>query len=582
DEIRELQRLLKKPSLVGAFRQVAQIPAFGRELLPGNIGGLLRLKCDEEIIHHLLYIYNAWRKLLNGVTAAERRVDPQAVTAVRLRNAMYCRTDRDFLEPLVRRGVIFVNFQASERQVIWRNMKRFPGRIPSLGVFFEDLKYFEDVAACVKSLFDIPRGQTVFQVLNQSFVSVSSTAASRDSSTQEAGHRISREDRFDTARRRLFLFVMQHLESLRPGSILLEQDGVKNIFEATSQVQHQLAREAYNLGFRSAKLIDVLSKDPDRIEARRSLLRARDPQYFVYDEAKFESLVNRLVETYAEAQRIERDPGSCIFVADGNGECLKRRCGRPYQRAFAESATFMTLENMHENQHLGLGGLAPLFIRRDVYLAFFGPLDPAHLSQARGPEVILTPRATLHHRGVVESGDVLGHASGYELPTPTLGPDMDNPPSSSNAGNALVLFRRPRAESYSPSQYSQPQDDPPALDVTGASESEQGLAGISFVMLERNKRRTAALIPLNERVQLAVGELVAQYAERGYHPFDSSFHALAAHQCVRAAMEEPDRSVLLIHEDEVRVQNFKTLDSQSRKRRASEELGGRPRKFLIF
>ncbi|KAK5280940.1 hypothetical protein LTR14_012195, partial [Exophiala xenobiotica] len=201
---------------------------------------------------------------------------------------------------------------------------------------------------------------------------------------------------------------------------------------------------------------------------------------------------------------------------------------------------------------------------------------------ARGPEVILTPRATLHHRGVVESGDVLGHASGYELPTPTLGPDMDNPPSSSNAGNALVLFRRPRAESYSPSQYSQPQDDPPALDVTGASESEQGLAGISFVMLERNKRRTAALIPLNERVQLAVGELVAQYAERGYHPFDSSFHALAAHQCVRAAMEEPDRSVLLIHEDEVRVQNFKTLDSQSRKRRASEELGGRPRKFLIF
>ncbi|KAK7936219.1 hypothetical protein LTR80_011357 [Exophiala xenobiotica] len=242
DEIRELQRLLKKPSLVGAFRQVAQIPAFGRELLPGNIGGLLRLKCDEEIVHYLLYICNAWRQLLNGVTAAERRVDPQAVTAVRLRNAMYCRTDRDFLEPLVRRGV-----------------------------FFEDFKYLEDVAACVKWLFDIPRGQTVFQVLNQSYVSVSSTEASRDSSTQEAGYRISREDRFDIAKRRLVLFVMQHLESLRPGSILLEQDGVKNIVEATSQVQHQLAREAYNLGFRSAKLIDVLSEDPDRIEARRSL-----------------------------------------------------------------------------------------------------------------------------------------------------------------------------------------------------------------------------------------------------------------------------------------------------------------------
>lgn len=46
-------------------------------------------------------------------------------------------------------------------------------------------------------------------------------------------------------------------------------------------------------------------------------------------------------------------------------------------------------------------------------------------------------------------------------------------------------------------------------------------------------------------------------------------------------MEAPDRTLLLIHEDEVRVRNFKALDSKSRKRRASEELDTRPRKLHI-
>lgn len=115
-------------------------------------------------------------------------------------------------------------------------------------------------------------------------------------------------------------------------------------------------------------------------------------------------------------------------------------------------------------------------------------------------------------------------------------------------------------------------------DVTVASEPEQDIARITFALLERDEARMVGLIPVDEHVQLAVEEW---YVEQGYYPFDSSFHVLASHQCVRAAIEVSARTLLLIHENDVRVQNFRALDSKSGKQRASEELDGRPRKFHI-
>ena len=97
-----------------------------------------------------------WNNIFQGVLEPEQRLDPHTVSTVRLRNVTYCKTDHDHLEPLVRRGAIFENFRSPERQKIWQNMKLFPGRIPSLAVFFEDFKYLEDLSACLKPIFDCP------------------------------------------------------------------------------------------------------------------------------------------------------------------------------------------------------------------------------------------------------------------------------------------------------------------------------------------------------------------------------------------------------------------------------------------
>jgi hypothetical protein len=155
-------------------------------------------------------------------------------------------------------------------------MKRFPLRIPSLAVSFEDFKYLEDVAACVKTLFDFPRSQTVFQVMNQSLsrspplfhyepLLVTGMKAKLpgqiDLISQEGGTLYSSCGTWKVCG------LVQSCWSRTASKILLRQP---------RKAQNQLAKEAYRLGFRSAKITTILSKDPDCSEARRSLLRARD------------------------------------------------------------------------------------------------------------------------------------------------------------------------------------------------------------------------------------------------------------------------------------------------------------------
>lgn len=583
--IQELKRLSRKPSLAAAFRRVAQIPAFGWELVPGNIGSLLRLKCDEEVAHSLLYTREAWTVLFDGVASPEQRLDPQTVRTVRLRNTAYCKTDHDFLEPLVRRGTIFSGFDSHERQVIWRNMKKFPGRIPSLAVCFEDFKYLEDVAGCVKTLFTIPRSQTLSCVLNRSFVSASFLDTSSVSHPRSA-NRISRRGQFDVARRRLFLFVMRELGNLLPGSIMLERPGSREVVEATSQAKYRLAREAHRLGFRSIKISKELATDPDRVEARRSLLRARNPQRFVYDETRLEALVDRLVEAYAEAQPIECDRRPCVFVDNGDGECLRRRYGRPFRRAFVECATLLTLENMHTSWSPAWGELTSLFVRRDVYLTFFGPLDPGCFniladSEPGSPLPAMPSRDARSPAGDEYDNCVLDDDP-PRLPSDPETLDLEGVQTS--AGNALVLLRRGLAESEVSNHSSEQWEDQSLArtdEMTTKPPSEPDNDKILFALLEDSGQTMVESVSIDDSVQSVVEEIVVRYAERRCGLFDSNFRALGSTQCVRAAAEEPDRTVFLIPEGDVRVQNLKTFGIKSQKRPASEDLDHRPHKYHI-
>ena len=219
--------------------------------------------------------------------------------------------------------------------------------------------------------------QTVRQALDQAFDSTDGIGeeANVDRVVSPTISPIaSRLQQFEVASRQLYLFEMRNLKALRPGSVLLERDDAKRINKESSRAWYDFAVFARRLGFRSSNIAELMSKDPDRIAARKSLLDAREAYAYQYDKGEFESYVDQIVAVYARATKLERPQTKPTLVGLGPGEGKQRRSGRPYRRAYEDSRAFILLENMHLPDVIDTGELTPFFIRRQVYLAFWGHL----------------------------------------------------------------------------------------------------------------------------------------------------------------------------------------------------------------
>jgi hypothetical protein len=384
DEARELKRLLARKNLNAPFRALAKMPASGRGLLAGCIGSLLRLKCDEEVIRYLTHIYDSWSHLLDHSVEAMQKIDVHTVECLESRNPANSVSDEEYLKPLIVKGLIFESFTVSQRERIWRNLKSYPRRIPSIRIFLHDIIYFEMLANCVKKLVQPRRRETLFKALGRCFV------GSSPPSTPFTGG-VGDVLQFDISYRKLYLSAMRYLESLRPGSVLLERGETRQTQEKDGQLWYNFAQEAHRLGFRSPSITNLLSQNPDRIEASSTLLRARSSDIYQYDVGEFESLVDQIVTFYSKARKVDEIEETPSLVCSGSGEEIKRRSGRPFRKAHEESARFLTFDNMQIADVDDVGELTPFFVRRDVYLSFFGNPDRSNTGQQPEPTSMQRP-----------------------------------------------------------------------------------------------------------------------------------------------------------------------------------------------
>jgi Protein of unknown function (DUF3723) len=464
DEKRELKRLIARRNLISGLFALTDLPALWPVMRAGMAGSVLRIKCDEEIIRYWDHIYSFWSTLLGNDKADMQKLDFKTIETMELTNPANSKSDNAFLRPLIQNGDIFSRFSPSQRDTIWARLNNRPGLVPSFYTFFEDFKYLEILAECMKKLIRPSYRQTVRKALDQAFTSIDGideeANVERAATIRPAASRL---QEFEVASRRLYLFVMRDVEALRPGSVLLERDDTKRTNEKSSRAWYDFAVCAQQLGFRSSNITELMSKDPDRIAARKSLLDAREAYAYQYDEGEFESYVDQVVAVYARAKKLERPQTRPTLVGPGPGEGKQRRSGRPYRRAYEDSRTFILLENMHLPDVTDTGELTPFFIRRQVYLAFWGHLPTeGHGDNLLGPELPSpsTPEsmnARLELYGSVVSVHEAWNApqyadSGHLLPHDNL---------------STALTRRgdvigPQQQAYSPvssSQYSRPETD---------------------------------------------------------------------------------------------------------------------------
>jgi hypothetical protein len=146
-----------------------------------------------------------------------KKIDPDTVDALQLLAPGKSRIDTKTARGLVLGGQAFAEFSDEERKVIWNRLANFV--VPSLYTFFEDFKYLESCAHCVKRLFS-SSSESVWKTMSSMFVPYSgSEMEERLIQTSESTFRrepATDAERLDMGYLQIWLYAMRRYPLMPP------------------------------------------------------------------------------------------------------------------------------------------------------------------------------------------------------------------------------------------------------------------------------------------------------------------------------------------------------------------------------
>ena len=561
---------------------------------PGVVGSILRTKCDEWHVRHLRHVHRFWASLLDHDRAAMAKLDHYTVETVQLRSPAHSLSDQRFLRPLLQKGDIFALFDSEQRERIWRGLVGFPGLVPSLHTFFQNFKYWEHVVDCVKKLIRPAARQTVGQALDEAF---SETAMAIDDPNFEHskfdGLATDRSHTLDLASRKLFLYAMRNLEELRPGSILVGPKQPKTVGERSVHAWHSFATHAAALGFESPGITDQLLDNPDYTAARHSLWRARDPSKFQYDEARFGSYVEEIAAVYTKAWQIKKRQPSFALLSSDVGEEVTQRCGCPHKPAYRECVGNLYLEGVHQDDPDAVAELTPLYVRRDIYRAYFGgfenpdSVDPVHHPSPEAPQLLEALAIIRHrdsHRRRGSSSTMRGSstASPHQVNTSTLSGVAYTASVYSQVG-ASELSETDRRDEWTVHGQSPTPARGQTFSISPTRDGESAM--VQFVRFHNGEFHVEDEVYVVGNDDPAVERVASRYLDRGLMLLTTQWRCLAASQCRQVAIESHRGRIVLMPQDAVYQDTIRSMEEKHKnlKRSASDELVGdaRRQKFHV-
>lgn len=585
DERAELKRLFARTRLNAPFRTLSKLHACGRGMLAGSVGSILRLKCDEEIIRYLTHIHDSWAALVGFEESDLGRIDNHTMEGLEGRVPALSKSDADFLKPSMEEGTLFAHFTSTERDGIWQRLLAFPRRVPSMRLFFKDAIYLEILADCLKSLVKPARRQTMYEAFSAAFSTVVDPSLIRADSPEPVST-------FEESYRRLVLCTMRQVESLKPGSVMLEKSERRESYEKDPQAWHDLAEEAYHLGFRSEKIDFFRLQDPDRTAAASFLRQRRRSDHFSFNDEDFESLVDQVVAALNRARHTETTTQWPSLTTEGQGENRSRRAGRPFSDAHRHGAKFLTYDHVYRAMPTTQGEPTPFFVQRDIFLAFFGSDPDVDLAVADTQSALLLDN-TDSDQNLSENSTPIRSAAGEDSE------ESDRQYPRFDRNRSIDLIRRLSHTTISSSHYSQPSvetEDPAgpatlpdfAREEAGADPAEQDSAEPSddseqflrFISLAGPRPEIVERLKLPVTSEGRLEALAASYTSRGMFLYDRRMRSLPPQDYVNDAHLDENRAVFLIPGDRDITTAEATLN-RGLKRVGDDIDSGRPRKMYV-
>jgi len=357
------------------------------------VGTIIRLRSDDEVLHAFNHITDFWVFALGGDQSSLGRVDLDTIQTLQRRSPALSMTDRATLEGPFQQGLVFRHFSSLERDRIWERVLQYRALIPSLDTFFDNLRYLMALSGCLKMLIEPDYRQTLAEAFRGAFY---------DNGRAETGRQV----RCNVAYRQVVLCAARLLESLRPACVLAGSFESKVVKQASPSAEYDFATLAYQVGFRSPQITKALAADPDQAAAQQSLLLARPDLESSYAEQEWQSCIDDIAAVFARLRKVSAVSQKSSLLCEGPGEPTERRKGCPDREAHDESRRSLFFNDVHQPDPVQPAELTALFVRRDIYLSFWGKLDLAQVPLSMHESLAAPPSPPREEQ--VDAGDVTG------------------------------------------------------------------------------------------------------------------------------------------------------------------------------
>jgi hypothetical protein len=324
-----------------------------------------------------------WSFSVGDDQATLNKIDEDTVELLQLLGPRVSPPDRKTVCDAISSGKAFSAFNDDERAVICSRIVKFDGLIPSLYTFFQDFKYLETCALCIKRLIPPPRN-SIKQSMQAIFVASPETEEKSLIQTSEICFYEGRADsseRLDMAYRQIWLYAMRHYP-LMPRDPARSLKSNRNRQKPDKHTIHDMAKLAHKLGFRSVQITELIKRSADYQLALDCLLQARPPDLFDYDPLTLHVFASEIVGCFSTAVPVESDGNAQLVDITAT---LRDRCGIPYTSTQKQDSRFLFIDFLHGNEVPGSQTVTTIYVRWYVYFAFFG--RPSHKDSTHQAEL---------------------------------------------------------------------------------------------------------------------------------------------------------------------------------------------------
>ena len=250
------------------------------------------------------------------------------------------------------------------KERILENFLQIESLIPSMQSLGQDAKVLEFHAKCLTGLFGDSeeslrsRLQQSFKGTNQRFGCFRVQQSEFVLREHEGGV----DEQLNLGIAQLWLFPGRHFS----------RDMKQNPQNESPIIWHRFASLAYQLGFESPRIHELLSEDPEEKSAGAWLLEARPSPEYEYETHQFERFKKQMAHMVAQARVVSLPDDSSQAVLNRDEESLRRRCSRALEK-FECNRHHLFLGSFFEHSSV-TGDASSLLVALSVYKAFLGDL----------------------------------------------------------------------------------------------------------------------------------------------------------------------------------------------------------------